>query len=88
MISTSALGNEMITPVAATDPLRIVDLQVALYAVQGMLDGLSTEDAIDTAKATHYDSEEAEYAAHMLVQLLYSFAKGIEERAIAKASRK
>jgi hypothetical protein len=74
----------MITPVAATDPLRIVDLQVALYAVQGVLDGDSAEAAIETAMGATYDSSESEHAAHMLVELLYSFAKGIEDRAIAK----
>lgn len=78
----------MITPVGVTDSLRIVDLQVSLYAVQAMLDGENTEDAIEAAKAAHYESSESEYAAHFLVQLLYSFAKGIEDRAIAKATTK
>lgn len=61
-----------------TDNLRIVDLQVALYAVQSMLDGETEEDAVADAQAAHYSSDGADMPAHALVNLLYSFARTVQ----------
>lgn len=76
----------MITPVGPTDALRIVDLQVAIQAAHGMLAGTNSGEAVENAQAaTENSDDESRVTAHMLAQLLYSFGKGIEERAMAKS---